>query len=99
MSQSITPTATVGTLAPRVHLRNAAPTATVAMIATEILKSAHPLEPGSDFQLARDGYLTMKAKGHDMTPYSWHRHELGRAVSLAWEIVEMVEEMRPDPKP
>lgn len=74
----------------------AAPPATVAMIAAEFLKQMSPMDEGSDFNRARSYYLEVKAKGESTTPYEFHRYRMAQAVSLAWELVEMVEDMRPE---
>lgn len=77
-------------------LKPTAPTGTIALVAVEILKSMHSLDEGGEYQRARDSYFLMKEKGHNLTPYSWHKNEMAKAVGLAWEIVEMVDEMRPE---
>lgn len=72
-----------------------APTATVAMIAAGLLQQMSPMDEGSDFNRARAYYQEVKAKGESTTSYEFHRHRMAQAVSLAWELVEMVDDMRP----
>lgn len=72
-----------------------APTATVAIIASGLLSQMSPMDEGSDFARARSYYLEVKAKGENTTPNEWHRYRMQQAVSLAWELVEMVDDMRP----
>lgn len=72
------------------------PTATVALVAADLLQAIAPLDPGGDFMRARESFEYFKEKGQSTVPYEFHRYVMRQAVSLAWELVEMVEEQRPE---